>query len=61
MTLLIALLVIWLCWKLLKFSLWLLGVLTLVAVIGWLVKAFLIPAIIIILAGLMLGLGTIFH
>ncbi len=51
MSLLIGLLVIWLLWKLLKFSFWLLGVLIIVALIGFFVKALLIPAIILIAGG----------
>lgn len=61
MSLLIGLLVIWLLWKLLKFSFWLLGVLIIVALIGFFVKALLIPAIILIADGLLYGFGSFFN
>ncbi|WP_040455524.1 hypothetical protein [Limosilactobacillus coleohominis] len=61
MSLLIGLLVIWLLWKLLKFSFWLLGVLIIVALIGFFVKALLIPAIILIAGGLLYGFGSFFN
>lgn len=54
--LLISIVVLWLLWKLLKFSFWLLGVVILVAIAGFVVKALLIPAVIVI-AGL-LGLSV---
>ncbi|HJA46139.1 MAG TPA: hypothetical protein H9792_00010 [Candidatus Limosilactobacillus excrementigallinarum] len=61
MSLLIGLLVIWLLWKLLKFSFWLLGVLIIVALIGFFVKTLLIPAIILIAGGLLYGFGSFFN
>ena len=61
MSWLIGLLVIWLLWKLLKFSFWLLGVLIIVALIGFFVKALLIPAIILIAGGLLYGFGSFFN
>ncbi|KRM76266.1 hypothetical protein FC35_GL000690 [Limosilactobacillus coleohominis DSM 14060] len=61
MSLLIGLLVVWLLWKLLKFSFWLLGVLIIVALIGFFVKALLIPAIILIAGGLLYGFGSFFN
>jgi hypothetical protein len=58
MSLLIAILIIWLLWKLLKFSFWLLGLLLIVALVGFFVKALLIPAVIILGGGLLYGLGS---
>lgn len=58
MSLLISIAVLWLLWKLLKLSLWVLGVIILVALAAFFVKALLIPAIVVI-AGL-LGFGA-FH
>ena len=56
MSLLITILIIWLLWKLLKFSFWLLGLLLIVALVGFFVKALLIPAVIILGGGLLYGL-----
>lgn len=61
MSLLIGLLVIWLFWKLLKFSFWLLGLLIIVALVGFFVKALLLPAIILICGGLIYGFGSFFN
>lgn len=61
MSLLIGLIVIWLMWKLLKFSLWLFWVLILIALAGFFIHAFLIPAIILILGGLTYGIGSFFR
>ncbi|HJA22742.1 hypothetical protein [Limosilactobacillus coleohominis] len=58
MSLLITILIIWLLWKLLKFSFWLLGLLLIVALVGFFVKALLIPAVIILGGGLLYGLGS---
>ena len=58
MSLLITILIIWLLWKLLKFSFWLLGLLLIVALVGFFVKAPLIPAVIILGGGLLYGLGS---
>lgn len=56
MGLLVSIAVLWLLWKLLKLSLWLLGVVILIALVAFFVKALLIPAVIVI-AGLF-GLGA---
>lgn len=61
MSILIALVAIWLLWKLLKFSFWLLGFLIIVALVGFFVKALLIPAIVLIGGGLIYGIGSFFH
>ncbi len=58
MSLLITILIIWLLWKILKFSFWLLGLLLIVALVGFFVKALLIPAVIILGGGLLYGLGS---
>lgn len=58
MSLLITILVIWLLWKLLKFSFWLLGLLLIVALVGFFVKALLIPAMVLLGGGLLYGLGS---
>ena len=58
MSLLITILIIWLLWKLLKFSFWLLGLLLIVALVGFFVKALLIPEVIILGGGLLYGLGS---
>jgi hypothetical protein len=61
MSLLITLVAIWLLWKLLKFSFWLLGFLIVVALVGFFVKALLIPAIVLLGGGLVYGLGSFFR
>lgn len=58
MSLLITILIIWLLWKILKFSFWLLGLLLIVALVGFFVKALLIPAVIILGGRLLYGLGS---
>lgn len=58
MSLLITILVVWLLWKLLKFSFWLLGFLLIVALVGFFIKALLIPAIILLGGGLLYGFGS---
>lgn len=61
MSLLIGLIVIWLLWKLLKFSFWLLGFLIIIALAGFFIHAFLIPAIILLLGGLTYGISAFFR
>lgn len=52
MSLLIAIIVLWLLWKLFKFSLWLLGVFVLLAIGAFFIKVLLIPALVVIGGGL---------
>lgn len=61
MSLIIAILLIWLLWRLIKFSFWLFGLLLVIALVGFLVKALLIPAIVLIFGGLALGIGSVFR
>ncbi len=61
MSLIIGLLIIWLLWKLLKFSFWLLGLLIIVALVGFFIKALLLPAIILICGGLIYGFSSFFN
>ncbi|WP_251546849.1 hypothetical protein [Limosilactobacillus caecicola] len=61
MSLLIGLIALWILWKLFKFSLWLLSFLIIVALVGFFIKALLIPAIVLIVGGLAVGFGSIFH
>ena len=52
MSLLIAIIVLWLLWKLFKFSLWLLGVFVLLAIGAFFIKVLLIPDLVVIGGGL---------
>lgn len=52
MSLLVAIIVLWLLWKLFKFSLWLLGVFILLAIGAFFIKVLLIPALVVIGGGL---------
>lgn len=61
MSLLVGLIVIWLLWKLLKFSFWLLGFLIIVALAGFLIHAFVIPAIFLLFGGLAYGITSFFR
>ncbi|QLL70166.1 hypothetical protein [Lactobacillus sp. 3B(2020)] len=48
MSILIALLVIWILWKLFKFSLWLLGVILVITLAAAFFKLLLVPAILLL-------------
>lgn len=58
MGILISIVALWTLWKLFKFSFWLLGVLLMVALGIFLVKALLLPGILLILGLLGWGLYT---
>ncbi|HJA73144.1 MAG TPA: hypothetical protein H9783_02690 [Candidatus Limosilactobacillus faecipullorum] len=48
MSILIALLLIWILWKLFKFSFWLLGIILLITFVAIFIKLLLIPAILLL-------------
>ncbi|KRN58801.1 hypothetical protein [Limosilactobacillus secaliphilus] len=61
MSLLIAILVLWILWKFFKFSLWLLGFLILFTLAAIFIKVLLIPAILLILASVGFGMANFFR
>ena len=61
MGLLIAILVLWVFWKFFKFSLWLLGFMFLLCLAALFIKVLLIPALLLILGSIGLGMAHFFQ